>query len=275
MKRAVSLSLGLSLIAGPVQAAPAKSEPAAPAATTSASTTPASTSPTAAELSDQAIERFKAKDYDTAANLFEQAHALDPNPNYLFNIGRVYEEKGDITKAVDFYQRFVKEPGVQIESRDLAVQRLRVLKAILAETEQKPEPKPEGPKPEETKPDSKTVAKPGVDNPDPNRNMRLAGYGLLGVGGVSMIIGGIFGGLALAKKSDLDGTALANERSPLAQSGRTFALVSDVTLFTGVGLAATGLVLVLVARSRTKAARTALAPSLGRGHAGVVWSLQF
>ena len=67
--------------------------------------------------------------------LFEQAYAIDPNPNYLFNIGRVYEEKGDIRSAVDHYQRFVKEPGVDIGSRELAVQRLRVLKAILNETE--------------------------------------------------------------------------------------------------------------------------------------------
>ena len=50
-------------------------------------------------------------------------------------IGRVFEEKGDIRSAVDYYQRFVKEPGVDIGSRELAVQRLRVLKAILNETE--------------------------------------------------------------------------------------------------------------------------------------------
>jgi tetratricopeptide (TPR) repeat protein len=272
--RLICGAIGLSLIAGPVQAAPAKAEPApAPTSSTAPASTPAS--PTASELSDQAIERFKAKDYDTAASLFEQAHALVANPNYLFNIGRVYEEKGDISKAVDYYQRFVKEPGVQIESRDLAVQRLRVLKAILQETEQKPaqktEAQPEGPKPEETKPVTDTKA----DNPDPNRTMRLSGYGLLGVGGVAMIVGGVFGGLALGKKSDLDGTALAMERQSLAHSGKTFALVSDVALFTGAGLAVTGLVLVLVARQRTKAARTALVPSLGRGQAGLVWSLRF
>jgi tetratricopeptide (TPR) repeat protein len=272
VKRAspICLSISLTLIAGPVHAAPAKSEPVA--ASEPAPTTPAS--PTAAELSDQAIERFKAKDYDTAANLFEQAHALDPNPNYLFNIGRVYEEKGDINRAVEFYQRFVKEPGVQIESRDLAVQRLRVLKAILQETDQKPDTKPDDGKPVEQAPDE-PQAKPEVTDADPHRGMRLAGYGLLGVGGLSMILGGVFGGLALAKKNDLDGTALAMERRDLTTSGKTFALVSDVTLFSGIGIAATGLVLVLVARSRTKAARSAFAPSFGRGHAGVVWSLRF
>jgi hypothetical protein len=96
--------------------------------------------PSAAELSAQARERFRAKDYDAAVRLFEQAHAVDPNPNYLFNIGRVYEEKRDLRAAVDYYQRFVMEPRVDIGAREQAVQRLRVLKAILNETEPEPAP---------------------------------------------------------------------------------------------------------------------------------------
>jgi hypothetical protein len=90
-----------------------------------------------------------------------------------------------------------------------------------------------------------------------------------------MLVGGIFGGLTLGKKNDLKNTHIVAERQSLAHSGQTFASISDVTLFTGAGLAVTGLVLVLVARKRTKAARTALAPSIGRDHAGVVWNVRF
>lgn len=272
MKHATCWLICTTLIAGPVHAAPeATPPPETPTASASAS---ASASPTAAELSDQAVARFKAKDYDTAVSLFEQAFALDPNPNYLFNIGRVYEEKGDLKKAVEFYQRFVQEPGVQIESRDRAAQRLRVLKAIVDDTKKEPEKQPEGPAPDDKKPEPLPTTS-AQDVPDPNRNMRLSGYGLIGVGGVSMIVGGVFGGLALGKNSDLKNPHTIDERHSLAKSGTTFALVSDVTLFTGVGLAVTGLVLVLVARKRTKAARAAFSPDFGRGHAGVSWSVRF
>ena len=113
---------------------------------------------------------------DAAVDLFEQAYAIDPQPNYLFNIGRVYEEKGDLKKAVEYYQRFVQEPGVQIESRDRAAQRLRVLKAIV-EDDKNPDQQPEGPKPEEPKAEPLPTTTP-QDAPDPNRNMRLSGYGL-------------------------------------------------------------------------------------------------
>jgi hypothetical protein len=277
--RAVSLLASASLVlcagtSGHVLAASqdpaAPSEPAAPTDPATSGQAPAPGS--AADLSGQAIERFKARDYDAAARLFEQAYALDPNPNYLFNVGRVYEEKGDIRSAADYYQRFVKEPGVQIESRELALQRLRVLRAILHETE----PQPEQPATATPGPTADTTNQaPTSDQPDRNKSMRLGGYALLGVGGISMVVGGVFGGLTLGKKKQLDDSHMVDERQALAQEGKTFAIVSDVTLFTGAALAVTGLVLVLVARKPRSPQRSALAPSLGRGHAGLTWSLRF
>lgn len=273
--RAVSLLASASLVlcagtSGHVLAAsqdPAAGEPSA------VGSEPAAPAPgSAADLSGQAIERFKARDYDAAARLFEQAYGLDPNPNYLFNVGRVYEEKGDIRSAADYYQRFVKEPGVQIESRELALQRLRVLRAILHETE----PEPNQPATATPGPTADTTApSPTTDETDRNKTMRLGGYALLGVGGASMLVGGIFGGLTLAKKNKLDDTHTVEERQVLVQDGKTFAIVSDVTLFTGAALAVTGLVLVLVARKPRSPQRSALTPSLGRGHAGLSWSMRF
>ncbi len=276
--RAVSLLASASLVlcagsSGHVLAA--SQDPAATTITTPPAdpADPGAPAPgSAADLSGQAIERFKARDYDAAARLFEQAYGLDPNPNYLFNVGRVYEEKGDIRSAADYYQRFVKEPGVQIESRELALQRLRVLRAILHETE----PEPGQPATVAPGPTTDTTAPgPAKDEPDRNKSMRIGGYALLGVGGASMIVGGIFGGLTLAKKNKLDDTHTVDERQALAQDGKTFAIVSDVTLFTGAALAVTGLVLVLVARKPRSPQRSALTPSLGRGHAGLTWSLRF
>ena len=286
--RAVSLLASASLVFCVGTSGHALAASQGPAATTA---TPTAATPTvlgpneaaaapqvapgsAADLSGQAIERFKARDYDAAARLFEQAYGLDPNPNYLFNVGRVYEEKGDIRSAADYYGRFVKEPGVEIESRELALQRLRVLRAILHETEPQTG-QPATATSAEPQPGASTSNAAAGDESDRRKSMRLGGYALLGVGGISMLVGGIFGGLTLGKKNDLNASHMVDDRKAIARDGKTFALVSDVTLFTGAALAVTGLVLVLVNRKPRSPRRSVLAPSLGRGHAGLTWSLRF
>ncbi len=276
--RAVSLLASASLVfcvgtSGHVLAA-SQSPTAPPTGPNEAAAAPQVAPGSAADLSGQAIERFKARDYDAAARLFEQAYGLDPNPNYLFNVGRVYEEKGDIRSAADYYGRFVKEPGVEIESRELALQRLRVLRAILHETEPQTG-QPATATSAEPQPGASTSNAAAGDESDRRKSMRLGGYALLGVGGISMLVGGIFGGLTLGKKNDLNASHMVDDRKAIARDGKTFALVSDVTLFTGAALAVTGLVLVLVNRKPRSPRRSVLAPSLGRGHAGLTWSLRF
>ena len=280
---ALSLGTGLPghVLAASVVEIVERVEPAeAPATDTApASTATPAEQASAAELSAQARERFRAKDYDAAVRLFEQAHTVDPSPNYLFNIGRVYEEKRDLKAAVDYYQRFVMEPRVEIGAREQAVQRLRVLKAILNETE------PQPPSGSTTGTSTTTGPTPGVPTDrapagpaDPNKGMRLGGYALLGVGGVGMIIGGVFGGLTLAKRSALDDSMIAEDRRSIAHTGKSFAVIADVGLFAGAALAVTGLALVLVARKRGSS-RSAVVPSFGRNHgdlhAGLTWSVRF
>jgi tetratricopeptide (TPR) repeat protein len=216
--------------------------------------------PTAADLSAQAIDRFKAKDYDAAVRLFEEAYALDKVPNYLFNIGRVYEEKGDIRAAVDYYQRFVKEPGVEIEARDLALQRLRVLKGILQETDpaDKPAPTEPAPTPAPVAEGPKPEPQPQPAAPDPKwRTMKIAGASLLGVGGGAVIVGGILGGLALSKQSQLDATHDFDARQTLKQSGERLALATDVLIIGGAVVALTGVVLLAVGVSKGKSRNVA------------------
>lgn len=228
----------------------------------------ASAQPTAADLSAQAIERFGAKDYDAAVRLFEEAHKLDPVPNYLFNIGRVYEEKGDIRAAVDYYQRFVKEPGVELAARELALSRLKVLKAILAETEEK-KPDEDAPKPEEPPP-TKVEPSPAKAEPPPDntRKMRLAGFALLGVGGAAMATGGVLGGLALSKENQLAENHDYAMRVDLAKSGTSLALGTDVLLGLGGALLLTGVILVGVSVAKKRRADVARVWPAGLGLAG-------
>lgn len=248
-------------------------------ATTSRSEAPpAADQPTAEDLSAQAIERFQAKDYDAAVRLFEEAYALDKVPNYLFNIGRVYEEKGDIRAAVDFYQRFVKEPGVELDARDLALQRLRVLRGILQETDpDEPEPDdddaaaPNEPTPAPVVAPTPAPAPSPPPPPDPKwRTMKIAGAAVLGVGAGALLTGGILGGVTLSKQSQLDSTHDYDARLALKASGERLALTTDVLIGVGAALVITGAVLVAVGatRGRTRAVAARRVWPTGFGVAG-------
>ena len=192
----------------------------------------------AEKLSDQAVEAFNDKRYDESIDLFEQAYALNSNPNYLFNIGRVYEEKGDLEQAVVHYQEFVSQAGVDLESREAATERLKVLREALRQLEED--------KQEETTEET-TPVEPETDEPptDRKRGQRIAGYALLGAGGVGLIVGGVLGGVASSTASDADNAEFVDDRLRMRDDARRQARAADAMFITGGVLAAAGLVLVL------------------------------
>jgi tetratricopeptide (TPR) repeat protein len=231
------------------------------------------------KLNAQAVEKFQAKQYDEAAALFEQAYELQPEPNYLFNIGRIYEESGNLEKSVEYYERFVKEPGVPLDARERGLERLRVLRAILEETAPEPEPEPdpdlEDPEPEpETKPETTPEATPGKAKPS---KLRIAGYALLGVGGGVLIGGGVLGGLALGRANALEGQHTFEERDDTATRGRSMALGADIMFGVGGAVAAAGLVMVLVSLKKkpSEGARAGLSPWAGPRGTGLTATVRF
>lgn len=242
-----------------------------------------------AELNEQAVEKFQAKEYDEAVALFEQAYELQPEPNYLFNIGRIYEESGNLHKAVEFYERFVKEPGVPLDARERGLERLRVLRAIIQETDRQPEPEPE--EEPEAEPEPKTEPEP-TPTTEPERakppKLRIAGYALLGTGGAIAAAGGVMAGLAFQRSQQLEGLHTFETRTDIADEGRTMALSADVLLGVGGAVAVAGLVMVLVSLKRKPteqppgadagpdaARRPVLAPWAARRGGGMAATLRF
>jgi tetratricopeptide (TPR) repeat protein len=252
---------------------------AGPVATAAAAAPDASSPADADALSEAAVEKFEAKDYDGAAALFERAYEADPQPNYLFNIGRVYEEKGDLRRAVEFYQRFVGEPGVDLESRQAATERLRVLREALRELEGDPDPVAPTvtPEPEPASTDADDT------RPDParTRKLRIAGYTLLGVGGVALIAGGVVGGVALGTSNDAGDAEFVDDTVRLRRRAKRQANAADGLLIAGGTLAGVGLILVLsTLRGEGKAkagteARTQWSPMFGRGQVGLGMARRF
>ena len=241
---------------------------------------PAAASPdveAADALSEQAVERFNARDFDNAIDLFKQAYALDAKANYLFNIGRVFEEKGDLQSAVDFYQRFVGSESVDLESRQNATERISVLRETLRAMEGDAEPDDPDPDPDPV--GEPTTTEPTDTGPDRKRVFRIAGYSLMGVGGVALIAGGVFGGLALGKRNDADEEPLVDEALSLRDDAKSQAKVADALFITGGVLATAGLIFVLTTLGKkdkgAATARTNVSPFASRRAAGLSLSGRF
>lgn len=235
---AALLATGPSLALARVDAAPSAASP--------------ETTADAEALSEQAVEAFSAKRYDESIGLFEQAYALDANPNYLFNIGRVYEEKGDLEQAVAHYQKFVSQPGVDLESREAATERLKVLRAALQQLKEEKSENEDPEEADETPLETDAQLDDDGEPTDRKRGQRIAGYSLLGVGGAGLIVGGILGGLAQSKAGDADDAEFVDDALRLRDDARRQARAADAMLITGGVLAAAGLVLVLTTLGQGK-----------------------
>lgn len=227
-------------------------------------------------LSAAAVEAFHAKDYEGAIALFERAYELDPQPNYKFNIGRVYEEKGDLDKAIAYYQEFVKSPGVDLAARESASERLEILRKA-AKALEEDEPPPEPPK------DDGAALMPTDSEPEDEglsprkRKLRIAGYSLLGVGGVGLVLGAVFGGLALSKSRDADNATLIDDKLALREDAKVRANAADGLFIAGGIVAAVGLGLVLatVGKGGKRSSRASFTPTFGPRGAGLAWAGRF
>ncbi|MGH1345685.1 MAG: tetratricopeptide repeat protein [Nannocystales bacterium] len=228
-------------------------------------------------INAEAVAAFKAGEYDEAARLFEKAYETSPEPNYLFNIGRVYEEGSNFPKAIEFYDRFINEPGVSLDSRGVALERLQVLRAIVEEAEakkraeQEPEPEPE------PEPDPEPEPEPDPEpEPEGMPPLRKGGIALLIVGGVVL---GTAGGLAAAangRSNDLDTLSALEPRRDAVKQGKNFALAADVMFGVGgLALVSGAVLLGLSYRKGSDNRRARLAPSFSPHGAGVSAHLRF
>lgn len=279
--------LGLNALVCAFALTPVSEALAAPAdAAAPAEDAPSTTAEDAPSTTDKALAAFEAGDFDSAIALFEQAYAEEGNPNYLFNIGRVFEEKGDLRSAIDRYEKFVNSAGVDLESREFANDRLKVLRDIVAAEDQaKAEEEQriadaEAAKRRQAEPNNTSQPAGPTQEDITRKRTRTIGFVLMGLGAAAAIGGGAAGGIALGRHNDFEDEADPDEAASLKQSGQTLSSTADGLFIAGGVVAVAGLVMVLTTIDQDKSkkdtsARTDFKPHFGRTGAGLSLTHRF
>lgn len=265
----VALTMAILVLpSAPAGASEPSSEPDAPAVETEASQ-----EASAAQLSAEGTAAFEAGELERALVLFHRAHELEPKPNLVFNIGRVHEELGQLEEAAEHYSEFLTQPGVDLETRQFAADRLAVIRKILAQAQadreaaeqkaaEEAEPAPAPP------PAPVVVAPPPTPAPVPEQppadprppKLRIAGAVLTGTGGLALIAGAALAGVSSSRVSAANGEELVDDQNRLLNQARPLALGADVLFITGGVVAVTGVTMLAVSYAKRNKQRSAWVP---------------
>lgn len=204
-------------------------------------------------LTSEASKSFEAGRYDAAAGFFMQAYEIKPVSNILYNVGRVYEKAGDLEKALEHFERFVKAPNVEQSARADAIERIKTIREVLALETPKEEP--------EKTAQAEPAPKAGPDH--------TLSYILMGVGGATLVTSGVTAFLASSANDDFENATTLSERRDAADSGQTYSIVSDSLLITGVVLTGVGAVLYFTAGDGDEATAIKLGPTFDAHSVGL------
>lgn len=198
------------------------------------------------ELSAQAAAAYGEARYADSIELFKQAYALQPVPNLLFNIAKVYEKMEDWDRAEDYYREFIKSPDADARAREVALERIDAIKEIkrlAAEAAKEPVEEP---------------VKQPVEQPPPTvakKKANVAPWIVLGSGVVLAGTGAVFGVMASGTQSDFEAAPTPEEKQELRSTGKTQALVADVLYGAGAVAGLVGIVMLLTSGSSDQPAQ--------------------
>ncbi len=222
-------------------------------------------------LSAEGVSLYKNARYREAIERFEKAFEIVQDANLLFNLGRCHQSLGQFEEAIAYYQRFIAQPGISDSDRSRAAKRIESLRAKLNARQVREPP------PEDAEKNTRGASAPPPRVKAGMSTQRILAWSFIGGGGAALLLGGIFGGLALGAESDFEAATTVTDKESTRDQIKTRALVADLGI--GVGLAAvtTGVVLFFLEGPRKTRQETeiSIAPRLGPGEAGVVLGARF
>jgi tetratricopeptide (TPR) repeat protein len=236
----------------------------------------------AESYAERAFGAYERGEYAEAVALYQQAYEAAPSADALYNIARVYDVGlRDRPLAINYYRRYLSDPGANPERIGRASQRLTQLREAEA-SELAATPSPPASPPAATAPPPSPVATPrgpSSTHSEPGRSaLRVAAVvtgtvGLLGAG-----VGAAFGLSVLADAETVntycEGNRCSSQRGvDVAKSASKKALVATLGVSAGAGLMVTGVTLWLLdpggSREPEQATRLRLTPVAGRSTLGM------
>lgn len=280
-RRCVVAALLLPLwIVGP---APARAAPAsAPAANDDRQA--------ALELDAQANAAYEAGAYESAARLFQQAHELTGDPNYLYNISACYDRLGRLREALDALEAFAQQVP-DFDAKVIEKKRRSLEIRIEKESREADDREADTPTQDSGRPSTAPATPSSASTEDSGEPrhphaMDAAGGTLVALGGVGLVTG-LALGLASRQRDrraeDACEDGASGEVCPIGAKGdldkaRSFALGADVAFAVGGALAVAGVTMLVVSAVRAKRGRRnnqAVAPAAGPHGAGLAWIGRF
>lgn len=189
------------------------------------------------ELASKGAQAYGAERYREAISFFEQAYALQPVPNLLYNIGRCYEKLEEYKKAVEHYEEFAVAPEVSSEARREALERAESLREI-ADIQRE----------DDTSGGDKGSAGrqvPGQDKGGEEKSSSTTPIIVTASGAGLIAAGGVFGLLASNSANEIQTGEDFQARSDARSRAKTQALVADSLFVAGAVTAGIGVYLLL------------------------------
>jgi hypothetical protein len=196
-----------------------------------------------------------------ACPLFQAAHDLHGTGGTALRAADCYEKIGKYDRALELYQYIVdhRDSDKNPDRVTLAERRVAALKKQLG-PDQPPPPRPPSLPPVVPPPPNTSPVAPPLRPPN-----RVPAYAMFGVAGVGLVVGAVFGGLALAQAGDVKAMCPPNVLCPMGRDAKsaaeTKAWVSNVGFGVAVVGAAVGVALFITSSPKAAAAvRSAVGP---------------
>jgi len=246
--------------------------------------------PKASALVKEGDRLYKDNKYREAAEALKKAYDLEPAGVLLYNIGRAYDQAGELKIALDYYRQFVGQEGVDpglVKKANLAMDRLRTLVAKDEATSQvndaekkrledeaktaKERADAEAEKSRRQKEQYEAREKAAAADAQSKSSTRLvAGVTVAAVAVAALGTGIAFGVLSGSSKSSFQAATTVGDKKRLERETKTRALIADVSY---VGAAAAAIVAIIVwpkgGSAPPKSVEVVLSPAPGGAYAGL------
>ncbi|MBX3220116.1 MAG: tetratricopeptide repeat protein [Labilithrix sp.] len=240
----------------------------------------------ARELFEKGDAAYAEGRYEEAYASFLEAYELSGRPQLLFNVSNALERLGKYAEAVEALEKYLasgKAKDKDVVQKRLANLRKRVDEQHKAEErarEEEEKRRAAEKANEPAKSEDATPAPPKPPEPPPEKPTRILPIVLLGAGGAAFAAAGVFGVLTLSARSDVEagckvapaGRLCSADAQSAIDRDKTFGLVTDIALVSGVVLGGVGLYFLIAGDGDDKASvkvggRSSRGASAGVGEA--------